>query len=161
MPTFEQCANCGELRVEHYGAVTEDKCVYCAAIERRGISKARAAFSTSPQQEEPTGNADISDTEARRHIRIMTLISGHIDSDDGPYEFSMLDISKSGAKLRTAHRPANDTLTLTFPNIGTLHANLAWRQGDIAGVSFVEPPEEVIAMIGQVSPPLEPVLRAA
>lgn len=37
MPTFKHCSECGELRVEHYGAVTENPCVNCAAIERQAI----------------------------------------------------------------------------------------------------------------------------
>lgn len=161
MPTFEHCADCGELRVEHYGAVTENKCVECAAVERQTLAKSRTTILCDPHEDETIGYADFPKAESRRHIRIMTLISGQIEYRDGPRKFNILDISKSGAKLRMEPELAKGMLTLTFPKIGRLHATPSWCDGSNTGVTFIESHKEVIATMGKVMPQLEAILRAA
>ena len=160
MPSFEQCANCGELLFEHYGAKTEDKCVECNAAERRALAKPPATVSPSLQKDAAFAHAESPKAEQRRHVRITTLITGRVEDRDSPHEFNILDISKSGAKLRTEHELPSGTLTLAFSGVGTLHATSAWRNGFTRGVRFVEPHNEVVAIIGKVMPPLEPMLRA-
>ena len=91
----------------------------------------------------------------------MTLVTGRIEDQNGPHEFKILDISKTGAKLQTTHELPNGTLTLAFPGVGTLHATSAWRDGLTRGVRFIEPHNEVVAVVGKAAPPLEPLLRAA
>ena len=149
--------NCGELRVEHYGAVTENKCVKCAAVERRTLAKVRSAGSPSPRQTP----ADNFVAESRRQIRIKTVINGHIENRNGARDFNLLDVSRTGAKLQTEHEFTRGTVTLIFPGGGRLHATLAWRAGVNAGVTFIESQSEVIALMGKIKPPLEPMLRAA
>jgi len=161
MPTFEQCANCGELRIEHYGAVTEDKCVACAATERRALVKRSATVSPSPRQDDSIALDDLFKPEKRRHVRIKTALSGQIEDRNSPHEFTILDVSKSGAKLQTTHNLPDGPLTLDFPSAGTLHAMSAWRNGGEGGVTFIESPAEVAAVIGKASPSLQPMLRAA
>ena len=91
----------------------------------------------------------------------MPFIIGQIENSNGPQKFNILDVSKSGAKLRTEHDLTNSMLTLIFPSIGKLHATLEWQEGGTAGVTFIEPHNEVIVLMGKVMPLLEPMLRAA
>jgi hypothetical protein len=91
----------------------------------------------------------------------MTLISGRIEEQNGSHGFKILDISKSGAKLRTTEELPSGILTLAFPGAGTLHAKLAWRDGLTRGVTFLEPSKDVIATVGKAMPYLGPMLRVA
>lgn len=161
MPTYEDCANCGELLSEPYGAGTDNKCVDCNSAEGRAKAGTPAAVAPSQQQEDTITHAGLPKAEQRQQVRVMTLITGRIEDRESPYEFNILDISKSGAKLRTAHALPNGTLTLAFAGAGTLHARSAWRDGFVGGVTFIESHKEVVAIIGKVMPPLESMLRAA
>lgn len=58
MPTFEDCANCGELLSEHYGAGTDDKCVECNSAGQRGKARTEAAVPPSRQQDDTGTDAD-------------------------------------------------------------------------------------------------------
>jgi len=91
----------------------------------------------------------------------MALTPGQIEDQDGPHEFNILDISKTGAKLRMAQKVPNGALTLIFPGVGELHATATWRDGFTGGVTFIEPHDEVIAVIAKLAPRLEPLLHAA
>lgn len=161
MPAFEDCASCGELLSERYGAGTDNKCVECNSAERRGKARTPAAGPPSQQQDDTVTHADLPKAERRQDVRVMTLITGRIEDRNSPHEFNILDISKSGAKLRTACELPNGTLTLAFSGVGTLHARSAWRDGFVGGVTFIESHNEVAAIIGKAMPPLEPMLRAA
>ena len=69
MPTFEDCANCGELLNEHYGAGTDDKCVECNSAEQRGKARAQAAVPPGRQQDDPGTHADPAESEQRQQVR--------------------------------------------------------------------------------------------
>ena len=66
MPTFEDCANCGELLSEHYGAATEDKCVECNSAERRVLTRTPAAVPVNQQQDDMMAHDDFPKVEQRR-----------------------------------------------------------------------------------------------
>ena len=141
--------------------MSENKCVECAAAERRALANAPATVATNPRKDQTIARANLPRADARRHIRVLTPITGQIEDQNGPRGFNVLEISKSGAKLQTAHGLPNGTLTLAFPGGATLHANPAWQDGVTGGVTFIEPPNEVIGVIGKVMPALEPMLCAA
>ena len=161
MPVFEHCAECGELRFEHYGTVNEDKCVDCAAAERHTSADTSGTDTNAAGHDRAAGRIGYALVDHRQQVRIRTLISGYVEDQNYSHGFDVVDISKTGAKLRSTEGLPNGTLTLAFPGAGTLRATPVWRDGFTRGLKFVEPRDRIIAVIGKAMPHLGPMLRAA
>ena len=63
------------------------------------------------------------------------------------------DLSVSGARFQTRHdfQPTDDVV-LELPRFGAFNCHLIWKEGQIVGLSFVEPPEFIYNAIVSALP---------
>ena len=101
---------------------------------------------TEPVEQPETGTA-----EQRRHIRKRVLWAARLDTAEGPFNCVILNVSRSGAKLRL---PAATTISsrepiqLVLEAFGELRAEIVWQRGDKMGIRFTTDPDQVAAIIG-------------
>ncbi|SRR5579862_2397698 len=101
---------------------------------------------TEPLEQPETGTA-----EQRRHIRKRVLWAARLDTAEGSFNCVILNVSRSGAKLRL---PAATTLSpqepieLVFETFGELKGQIVWQRGDKMGIRFTTDPDQVAAIIG-------------
>ncbi len=87
--------------------------------------------------------------EQRRHIRKHVLWAARIETKDGPLSCIILNVSRSGAKLRiTAPNLQHQVVKLVMETYGTLSAEIVWQNADKMGIRFIADPEEVAKILG-------------
>ena len=83
-------------------------------------------------------------------MRKRVLWAGKIDTKDGSFDCLVLNISRSGAKLRlSAPIPEQATVNLALGSFGMLNAGVVWQRGDKMGIRFTAEPDQVANIIGQ------------
>ncbi len=104
-----------------------------------------AAPTIGPLEPAPAGKSEL-----RRHPRFAVLWTGRIDVSAEWIDCAILNISADGAKLRffkAIDLPKN--FSVSVDRYGVFPAELAWREGNSAGVRFlgdIAPIEQAIAM---------------
>jgi PilZ domain len=100
---------------------------------------------------EPIKDPAESGAEQRRHVRKKVIWSARLDTAQGSFSCIILNVSRSGAKLRlpqsstlSAHQP----IELVFEAYGALPAEIIWQRGDQMGIHFTADPTQVAAIIG-------------
>jgi hypothetical protein len=87
--------------------------------------------------------------EQRRHIRKHVLWAATLDTKDGPFSCIILNVSRSGAKLRiVAPTLSRQPIKLVMDSFGTLPAEIVWQHADKMGIRFSADPEEVAKILG-------------
>jgi hypothetical protein len=93
---------------------------------------------------------DRGEKEQRRHIRKRVLWAAKLETQDGVFDCIVLNVSRSGAKLRLKSPIAPQTTAeLVLGSFGKLAAEIVWQRSDKMGIRFRTPPEEVATIIGQ------------
>ena len=88
--------------------------------------------------------------EQRRHIRKHVLWAARLETRDGPFSCIILNVSRSGAKLRiVAPNLSRQPVKLVMDSFGTLTAEIVWQHADKMGIRFVAEPEEVAKILGE------------
>jgi hypothetical protein len=101
---------------------------------------------TEPMEQPETGTA-----EQRRHIRKRVLWAARLDAAEGSFNCVILNVSRSGAKLRLPSATAiaqHQPVELVLETFGELQAEIVWQRGDKAGIKFTTDPDQVAAIIG-------------
>ena len=89
----------------------------------------------------------------RRHKRKPVLWTGHLETDAGPAEAIILDLSLGGAKLRVpVLAKTNDRVTLVIDRFGAINAVVAWCRSGQMGLRFTDTPQQVAQIIGGTLP---------
>ncbi len=87
--------------------------------------------------------------EQRRHIRKHVLWTARLETKDGPYSCIILNVSRSGAKLRlTAPTLPRQPVKLVMDSYGTLSGEIVWQHADKMGIRFSADPEQVAKILG-------------
>jgi PilZ domain-containing protein len=87
--------------------------------------------------------------EQRRHVRKHVLWAARLETKDGPFPCIILNVSRSGAKLRlTAPNLQQQPVKLVMETYGSLSAEIVWQNGDKMGIRFVADPEQVAKILG-------------
>jgi hypothetical protein len=87
--------------------------------------------------------------EQRRHIRKHVLWAARLETKDGPFSCIILNVSRSGAKLRVvAPTLSRQPIKLVMDNFGTLPAEIIWQHADKMGIRFSAEPEQVAKILG-------------
>jgi len=103
----------------------------------------------SMRRSEPVREQEARAKEQRRHIRKHVLWAAQLETKDGPFSCIILNVSRSGAKLRlTAPSLQQQPVTLVMESYGTLAAEIVWQNGDKMGIRFVADPEQVARILG-------------
>lgn len=91
--------------------------------------------------------------EKRRHKRKPVLWSARIETDMGPCDCILLDLSLGGAKLRTAlQAKARERVMLVVDRFGAINAEVAWCRSGQMGLRFRDLPETVAQLFGGALP---------
>ncbi|HZT51090.1 MAG TPA: PilZ domain-containing protein [Stellaceae bacterium] len=99
------------------------------------------------QDEQVVGGA--SPADRRQHKRKPVLWAARIETQDGPSDCIILDLSLGGAKLRSAAEvAAQDMITLVIDRFGALNAEVMWARSGKMGVRFVDAPDQIAHIIG-------------
>jgi hypothetical protein len=89
-------------------------------------------------------------SERRRFERATVLWSGHLAFGDQVITCLIVNISSTGAMVRTDEAGVcATTVTLRNPRIGELAAEVRWRRHDELGLKFLDDDEAVAAIIGK------------
>lgn len=100
--------------------------------------------------DEAIGEPRATESEQRRYVRKSVIWGGRADTKDGTFDCLVLNISRSGAKLRcSAPMPDQTTANLAVGSFGMLNADVIWQRGDKMGIRFTVDPEQVANSIGQ------------
>jgi hypothetical protein len=92
---------------------------------------------------------EASGREQRRHIRKHVLWTARLETTGGALDCIILNISRSGAKLRlTAPDLLLQPVKLVMESYGTLPAENVWQQVDNVGLRFNADPEAVAKILG-------------
>jgi len=89
--------------------------------------------------------------EQRRHIRKRVLWAARLETDQGPIRCIILNVSRSGAKLRLttpASFAPHQLVELVLESHGTLPAEIIWQREDRMGIHFRADPTQVANIIG-------------
>lgn len=87
--------------------------------------------------------------EQRRHIRKRVLWTARLETKDGALDCIILNVSRSGAKLRLTVPPLLlQPVKLVMESYGTLPAEIVWQQADNMGIRFDADPDEVAKILG-------------
>ena len=176
MPSIDECASCGELLLEDYGAIRDDKCGRCARAMRtshdllhgdvvaannaivENIDHTRTnSADNGPVQPKQHRKASTDRVEGcgnqrgdRRYVRAAVSICGSLADGEGSHEIGIVNLSKAGAMIQL-ERASKDQLALelSIPGIGTFHVKKVWMDGVNAGLEFAEPSEKVEQLITQ------------
>lgn len=93
---------------------------------------------------------DLGEKEQRRHVRKRVLWAATLETTDGTFDCIVLNVSRSGAKLRLkAPIAAQATIELVLGTFGKLKADVIWQRADKMGIRFCAKPEEVAKIIGE------------
>jgi hypothetical protein len=93
--------------------------------------------------------AEASGKEQRRHIRKHVLWTARLETGNGSLDCIILNISRSGAKLRlTAPSLLLQPVKLIMESYGTLPAEIVWQNVDNVGIRFNADPEAVAKILG-------------
>ena len=176
MPSFDECTSCGELLIEDYGAIRDDKCGRCvgamrgnhgllhgdvvganmAVVENILPTRTNSAGDGSlrPVQHRTANIERIQDHGRqrgdRRYVRAAVSICGSLADGEGSREIGIVNLSNAGAKIQVERGSKDESaLELSIPGIGTFHVKRIWMDGDNAGLEFADPPEEVERLITQ------------
>jgi hypothetical protein len=77
------------------------------------------------------------------------LWAARLETKDGPYSCIILNVSRSGAKLRlTAPTMSRQPVKLVMESHGTLPAEIVWHRTDKMGIRFTADPEQVAKILG-------------
>lgn len=143
---YNECAKCGDILSEPYGATTDNKCVKCASAER--------AVTQTIQAQGPSG------ADRRGYTRVRTLMQGVLTDRAGSLDVRINDISAGGVMITGPSRPPkNETLEIAITGAGSLHAELVWQDGMEAGLRFVESPDKVSDLMSRIAPIMTSLLR--
>ena len=89
--------------------------------------------------------------EQRRHIRKRVLWAAKLETESGSFGCIILNVSRSGAKLRLT-APVSVTpqqrVELAFETFGTLSADVVWQRGEKVGIRFTADPAKIASIIG-------------
>jgi len=87
--------------------------------------------------------------ELRRHVRKRVLWSAKLETTVGSFDCVILNISRSGAKLRISAPPLPPhNVELMLESCGALHGEVVWQEADKLGLRFSGDPEEIARIIG-------------
>lgn len=87
--------------------------------------------------------------EQRRHIRKHVLWAARLETQEGPFSCIILNVSRSGAKLRvTAPGLSRQPVKLVMESYGSLAAEIIWQNTDKMGIRFSAEPDEVAKILG-------------
>jgi hypothetical protein len=93
--------------------------------------------------------AEASGREQRRHIRKRVLWAARLETTGGPLDCIILNVSRSGAKLRLTAPPLLlQQVQLVMESYGTLAAEIVWQQVDNVGIRFNADPAAVAKILG-------------
>ena len=109
---------------------------------------APAASAIGPVEQAPPGK-----DELRRHPRFSVLWTGRIDVSSEWVDCAILNISADGAMLRlfqTIDLPGK--FSVSVDRYGVFPAELAWREGNSAGVRFLGDAAPIAQAIAQALP---------
>ena len=90
--------------------------------------------------------------EQRRHIRKRVLWKAELETNGMTCECFILNVSRSGAKVRLGAPmivAPHQTVTLNFPQYGTLEAEVVWQRADKLGMRFNPEPEQIATILGK------------
>jgi len=91
--------------------------------------------------------------ERRRARRIGVMWMATLRSSNGFAECVVIDISRGGAKLKLASaEPLPSAVSLVFDAYGCFRAETVWQRADIAGLRFLEAPDEIGAAFAGILP---------
>jgi len=98
----------------------------------------------------PVRTTDVASAkEQRRHIRKHVLWTARLETKDGSLDCIILNVSRSGAKLRLrAPSLLRQPVKLVMESYGTLPAEIVWQQVDNMGIRFKADPDEVAKILG-------------
>jgi hypothetical protein len=100
---------------------------------------------------EPIEQPESGTQEQRRHIRKRVLWAARLDTAEGSFNCIILNVSRSGAKIRlpsaTAISP-RQPIELVLEAFGELSAEIVWQRGDKMGIRFTADPDHVAGIIG-------------
>ena|SRR5215469_8366438 len=87
--------------------------------------------------------------EQRRHIRKHVLWAARLETKEGPFSCIILNVSRSGAKLRvTAPNLQHQPVKLVMETYGALTAEIVWQNADKMGIRFSADPDQVAKILG-------------
>ena len=87
--------------------------------------------------------------EQRRHVRKRVLWVARLETKDGPLSCTILNVSRSGAKLRVAApNLQHQSVKLVMETYGALSAEIVWQNADKMGIRFSADPAEVAKILG-------------
>jgi len=91
--------------------------------------------------------------ERRRFERHGTLIRARLISANRRHDGVVLDVSVNGVKMRLDTPPAPGAPVI-LALAGSVHfgGEVAWRQGNLAGIAFLERPEQLAEVMAAAWP---------
>lgn len=91
--------------------------------------------------------------EQRRFRRCSVLWSASVYSAGRTLDAVVLNLCAGGARVRlSGNAVLDDRATVSIGRFGDFAGRLAWRRGDEFGLEFLDPPNRVVAMIGETLP---------
>jgi hypothetical protein len=91
--------------------------------------------------------------DRRAHKRKAVLWSARIETNSGPCDCIILDLSLGGAKLRTtAEAMSRQHVTLVIDRFGALRAEVMWARRGHMGVRFIDAPDQIAHVVGGTLP---------
>ena len=90
--------------------------------------------------------------EQRRHIRKRVLWKAEIETNGMTCECFILNVSRSGAKIRLGTPmiiAPRQTVTLNMPQHGSLQAEAVWQRADKVGMRFKADPDQIAKILGK------------
>ncbi len=91
--------------------------------------------------------------EQRRYRRCSVLWNACVFSAGQTMDAVVLNVSAGGARIRLKGAPAlDDRATLSIGRFGDFAGRLVWRDGNEFGMEFLDPPERIVAKVGDTLP---------
>jgi hypothetical protein len=86
--------------------------------------------------------------DQRRAARRRFCWSGTLQTSEGPFPCTVVDLSLGGAKVALHELPRRSrAVSLVMPQIGAFRGELVWQQDGIVGIGFRDAPESVARLI--------------
>lgn len=101
---------------------------------------------------EPVREPEADAQEQRQHVRKRVLWAAKLDTKHGSFDCVILNLSRTGAKLRLVTPvviPPKQTVELVMGAHGTLPGEVIWQRGDKMGLRFSADPEHVAGIVGK------------
>ncbi len=96
--------------------------------------------------------AGVSEKDQRRHIRKRVLWAAQLETADGTFNCIVLNVSRSGAKLRFAKVvQTQEPVALLGDAFGKIPAEVVWQRGDKVGIRFAADPEQIAQMMASLA----------